>query len=115
MHRLGIFFVSLAVALSAGAQTFQRRAALVGGGNGDYGKCTAEVVVDGAAEVEIRGDVGTLRDISGQPPQWRRFECTGAIPPNPVNFRFSGVNRRGRHGMVRATRDSGAAVVRITD
>ena len=31
----------------AGAQQFQRRATMVGGGGGDRGKCTIEVVVDG--------------------------------------------------------------------
>ena len=55
-----IFFGIVAVAAVAGAQTFPRRAAIVGGGSPDRGQCTVEVVVDGAAEVEIRGDVGVL-------------------------------------------------------
>src|SRR5689334_684163 len=76
----------------ANAQT--RRAAIVGGGDASRGKCTLEVMVDGSAQVEVRGDSATLRDTSGQTPQWRRFECTGPMPANPGNFRFSGINGR---------------------
>jgi hypothetical protein len=77
------------------AQTAERRANLSGGGGNDAGKCTIEVYVDGSADVEIRGDKGLLRTLSGQPAQWRRFECSGALPANPVEFRFSGVDGRG--------------------
>ncbi len=93
----------------------QRRAAIRGGGGPDQGKCTIEVVVDGAAEVEIRGDTANLRNLSGRPPQWRRFECTGVMPRNVTNFRFSGVDGRGRQELVRDPRDGGVAVVRIED
>ena len=62
------------------AQAQQRRASFLGGGSPDRGKCTVEVVVDGAAEVDIRGDSAMLRNLSGQTPQWRRFECTGPLP-----------------------------------
>jgi hypothetical protein len=93
----------------------QRRATITGGGNGDSGRCTVEVVVDGAAEIEIRGGNASLRDLSGQPPQFRRFECTGVMPPNPQNFRFSGVDGRGRQTLVRDPRNGGSAVVRIED
>jgi hypothetical protein len=72
-------------------------------------------VVDGSAEVEIRGDTGTLRDLSGQPPQWRRLECTGPIPANAVDFRFRGIDGRGRQELVRDPRNGGSAVVRIED
>jgi hypothetical protein len=97
------------------AQSAERRANLTGGGN-DSGKCTIEVVVDGAADVEIRGDRGFLRTISGQPAQWRRFECSGPIPANPAEFRFSGVDGRGRQELVQDPRRAGgAAVVRIQD
>jgi hypothetical protein len=99
----------------AGAQTLQRRATLRPGGSPDRGQCTIEVVVDGAAEVEIRGDNGTLRNLSGQPPQWRRFECTGVMPANAPNFRFSGVDGRGSQELVRDPRQGGVAVVRIQD
>lgn len=93
----------------------QRQAVITGGGSPDRGKCTLEVVVDGVAQVEIRGTSATLRDVSGQPPQWRRFECTGAMPANPVNFRFAGVDGRGRQELVRDPRNGGVAVVQIED
>jgi len=95
-----------------GAQA--RRASLRSGG-GDEGKCTIEVVVDGAAEVEVRGDSAVLRNLAGQPAQWRRFECNGPRPNNPVDFRFAGVDGRGRQELVRDPRNGGAAVVRIED
>lgn len=106
----------VAVAGSAYAQQgLQRRANMVGGGGPDYGKCTIEVVVDGGAQVEIRGDTATLRDINGQMPQWRRFECTSPLPANPANFRFAGVDGRGSQNLVRDPRNGGAAVVQIAD
>jgi hypothetical protein len=97
------------------AQTFQRSASMRGGGNGRDGKCTIEVVVDGAAEVEIRGASALLRNLEGHPPQWRRFECNGVLPPNPTDFRFQGIDGRGRQTLMRDPRDSGVAVVRIED
>ena len=88
---------------------------MTGGGGPDRGQCTIEVVVDGAAEVEIRGDTATLRDLSGQAPQWRRFECSGPLPSNPANFTFRGINGRGKQDLVRDPRNGGVAVVRIED
>ena len=96
------------------AQTIERRANFTGGG-GPEGKCTIEVVVDGAAEVEIRGDRALLRNVFGQAPQWRRFECTSPMPPNPANFRFQGVDGRGSQKLVGDPRRGGPAVVRIDD
>jgi hypothetical protein len=100
---------------AAGAQQYQRRATIVGGGDRDHGKCTIEVVVDGAADVEIRGDQGAVRNISGQPAQWRRFECSGPMPANAANFRFAGVDGRGSQQLIRDPRNGGAAVIRIED
>ncbi|PWT99175.1 MAG: hypothetical protein C5B51_27740 [Terriglobia bacterium] len=103
------------LAASAGAQVFERRASFVGGGSEYAGKCTVEVVVDGATDVEIRGDSATLRNLSGQQPQWRRFECTGRMPANPAQFRFQGIDGRGRQQLIRDPRNGGPAVVRIED
>jgi len=97
------------------AQNFQRTATIRGGGNGRDGKCTIEVVVDGAADVEIRGSNAVLHNLSGQPAEWRRFECNTVMPPNPANFRFQGIDGRGRQSLVRDPRNGGAAVVRIED
>jgi hypothetical protein len=97
------------------AQGMSRQAVVTGGGSPDRGKCTVEVVVDGSAQVEIRGNTATLRDVNGQRPQWRRFECTGVMPPNPANFRFQGIDGRGRQTLVQDPRNGGAAVVQIQD
>jgi hypothetical protein len=88
---------------------------MVGGGSGDRGKCTIEVVVDGAADVEIRGDQGVIKNISGRPAEWRRFECSASLPANPADFRFAGIDGRGRQQLVRDPRNGGVAVVRIED
>jgi hypothetical protein len=106
-----------ALALTAGLVNAQtRRATGIGGGDANHGKCTVEVTVDGSAQVEIRGDNATLRNTGGQAPQWRRFECTGPMPANPANFRFAGVDGRGRQTLARDPRNSGgSAVVQIDD
>ena len=90
-----------------------RRAEIRGGGGS--GKCTIEVVVDGAAEVEIRGDMGRLRTLAGRPATWRRFVCNDVMPLNPGDFRFRGIDGRGRQELVREPGRGGAAVVRIED
>jgi len=105
----------LAVALSASAQTYDRRAEITGGGDRDRGKCTIEVVVDGVAEIEIRGDRAIMRNLGGQPPQWRRFVCNMPMSPNPEGFRFAGVDGRGRQSLVRPPERGGPAVIRIED
>jgi hypothetical protein len=97
------------------AQTLERRADMTLGGNPGRGKCTIEVRVDGSAEVEIRGDRAILRNLAGQPPQWRRFVCNGPLPANPADFRFAGVDGRGKQQLVRDPRNGGVAVVRIDD
>jgi hypothetical protein len=97
-------------------QTSERRATFAGGGGNDAGKCTIEVYVDGSAEVELRGDRGFLRTLSGQQAQWRRFVCSGPMPANPSDFRFSGVDGRGRQELIQDPRGGrGVAVVRIQD
>src|SRR5947207_11245958 len=117
MHRSVVLLAAFAaLTVNAGAQgAQQRRATFLGGGGGDRGKCTVEVVVDGAAEVEIRADQAVLRNLHGTPPQWRRFECTGPLPANPAGFRFAGVDGRGRQDLVREPRNGSPAVVRIED
>ena len=110
-----LFAVTIFAGLSS-AQTFQRRATFSLRESPDRGKCTVEVRVDGAAEVEIRGDNAVLRNLAGQPAQWRRFECTGPLPDNPRDFRFAGVDGRGRQDLIRDPRNSrGTAVIRIED
>ena len=110
-----IFSVAIALAAAAAAQPIPQRAAIVGGGNPNAGQCTITVTVDGQAEIEIRGANATLRDLGGAQPQWRRFECTSAMPPNPANFQFAGLNGRGHQNLIAEPRDGGPAVVRIED
>jgi hypothetical protein len=106
----------MALVAPVGAQTAERRATFKGGGDNDSGKCTIEVYVDDSAEVEIRGDRGFLRTLTGQRAQWRRFECSGPMPMNPREFRFSGIDGRGQQELVQDPRNGrGAAVVRIHD
>ncbi len=109
---LRLYCVTVFLGLLGGvahAQTIERRANFTGGG-GPEGKCTIEVVVDGAAEVEIRGDRALLRNVFGQPPQWRRFVCNSPMPPNPANFRFQGVDGRGSQKLIGDPRRGGPAV-----
>jgi hypothetical protein len=113
-----LFLAGAAFAAFSGTMTAQnqmRRMTAVGGGASDRGKCTIDVVVDGAAEIEIRGDTAMLRNLSGASPQWRRFECTGPLPSNPGNFRFTGVDGRGRQQLIHDPRSGGSALVRIDD
>jgi hypothetical protein len=111
---LSIFSISVLIAASAFAQSYQRRAQIVGGGSPDRGWCTVEVLVDGAAEVELRGDTAILSNLSGQPPLWRRFECTSVMPPNVASYHFNGAGR-GQQELIRDPRNGGVAVVRIED
>ena len=110
-----IFSMAIAVAAVAAAQQIPQRAAIVGGGNPNAGQCTITVLVDGQAEIEIRGSDASMRDLGGAPPQWRRFECTSAMPSNPANFQFVGLNGRGHQNLVAEPRNGGPAVVRIED
>ncbi len=92
---------------------FQSIHARVSGGGGS-GKCTFEVVVNGVADVEIRGDQGRLRTISGNPPQWRRLDCNQPLPLNPNDFRFTGVDGHGKQSLLQSPgSNNGVAVIHI--
>ena len=107
---------AVAALAGPGAAQTSEFSARITGARGDTGKCTIEVVVDGSADVEIRGDRGTLRTLTGQPAQWRRFQCTGPLPANPGGFRFTGIDGRGRQELLRDPRSNrGVAIVRIED
>jgi hypothetical protein len=113
--RLLFWITACIISLAAAAQAQSYRATMRGGG-GDGGKCTFEVEVDGVAEVSFSGDTGQLRTISGHRANWRRLECTGPMPRNPYDFRFRGIDGRGRQDLVRdPSRNGGMAVVRIED
>jgi hypothetical protein len=110
-----IFFLSAVSLLAQWGGGDSIRANIRGGG-GDRGKCTAEVEVDEVAEVSIRGDEGRIRTLSGTPARWRRLDCNAAMPFNPGDFRFTGIDGRGRMTLiVPPNGNNGAAVVRIED
>jgi hypothetical protein len=115
--KLWFFCTAMVVtALPLAAQPGSSMRAVMRGGGGNGGKCTVEVNVDEAAEVEISGDLGRIRTLAGQPAQFRRFECTSPLPARPAEFRFQGIDGRGRVQLVRDPRESrGVAVVRIED
>ncbi|MGJ5819589.1 hypothetical protein [Paludibaculum fermentans] len=106
----------LAMGLAAQAQSVATYQATVNGSNIESGKCTIEVVVDAVAEVEVRGTQGRIRTLTGQPSQWRRFQCDGTMPLNMSDFRFKGIDGRGRVELIQDPRNNrGVAVVRIED
>ena len=85
-------------------------------GGGGSGKCTFEVRVDGIADVQIRGNQGLLQTKQGMRAQWVRLKCNQPLPRNPFNFRFSGVDGRGRQFLLRDPgQNNGVAVIRIED
>jgi hypothetical protein len=82
---------------------------------GDH-KCTLQVNVDGAAEVEIWGDTGELRTLSGQEAFWRRFECSASMPRGAADLRLVTITGRGAVSLVRDPRTNrGRALVRVDD
>jgi hypothetical protein len=113
------FIITAAIFAASGAvataQSSERQANFTGNRNSSEGKCTIEVVVDGSADVEVQGDRAVLRTLSGQPAQWRRFQCNAPLPGNPGDFRFKGIDGRGRQELIQDPRRGGVAVVRIED
>jgi hypothetical protein len=103
-----------ALSLPAMAQEFDRRATLTGG-DPSRGRCAVVVVVDGAAQIEIRRSEARLIDLSGAPATWRRFECTVLMPPDPREFNFRAVTGRGRQQLLQSPRGGAPAVIRIDD
>jgi hypothetical protein len=85
-------------------------------GSGNSGKCTIEVDVDGTAEITIRGDQGRMQTRDGQPARWVRFQCSAPFPQRMQDFRFRGIDGRGRQTLIRDPRqNNGAAVIAIED
>ena len=107
---IGVLAVSPVSLLAQG--TIQ--ANVTGGGGG--GKCTFEIRTGGVAEVDIRGDQGRVRAVSGGPASWVRLKCNQPLPLRPNNFRFKGIDGRGRQTLVRdPNSNNGIAVVQIVD
>ncbi len=121
MNHKGLFLTfALAIALAplttpVRAQSAYRRANFINATDPREGRCTISVIVDGASDVEIRGDHATLRDISGEPARWQRFECTEPLPYNPVGMRIRAVEGNGRMTLTHDTSNGGVAVVRVNN
>ena len=113
--RLAMYCCMLASALTPVWAQGTMQAIMKGRPNGDRGKCTIEVNVDDVAEVEVMGNQARIRTLAGQPSQFRRFECNSIMPRIPGDFRFTGIDGRGRMTLVRDPRNGGAAVIRIED
>ena len=101
---------------SLAAEDIQRRAAITrGGGPGRGDGCTVDVIVDGSAEVELRGD----NAISGTSPEHNLNSGSSSAPVRSPRmrrgFRFNEADGRGRQELVRTPRDGGPVVVRIDD
>lgn len=112
-----ILRAALLTAISASALlNAQSMRATITGGARNGGSCTVQVNVDGAAEVEINGDAGSLRTISGQPAAWQRFQCSAPLPNASVDLWISRVQGRGMIRLVEEPRrHGGRAVIRIED
>ena len=106
MKRLttGAMLFTIALALQAQVPD-QIRQATISGSRGTSCKCTIEVRVDIAAEVDVYGNSGRLRTIAGQPATWTRMECTDPLPYNMSDFRFKGIDGRGKAQLVQDPRN----------
>ena len=69
----------------------------------DSGQCTVEVVVPREVRIKVQGNDARLERISGRDPEFKRFECTGAIPEEPVAFRMEETGGRGHMELVYVT------------
>jgi hypothetical protein len=120
MTRQALILATVALAAAgavvpARAQESYRRANLIPASDPGQGRCTVSVLVDRVADVEIRGDAATLRDVSGRTPQFQRFECTGPIPQEPVDMGIRAIDGNGRMTLTRDSYIGGVAMVRVTN
>lgn len=114
MRLVGSLLLFGAVAAPVFAVSVPYRASIRGGGGN--GKCTIEVEVDNVATVEINGERGVLNSPRSGFANWRRFQCNQVMPRNPANFRFRGIDGRGRQDLLRQPNSNGGtAVIQITD
>jgi len=103
-----------AASVSLFATSIPQHASVRGGGGGS-GKCTIEVEVENSATVEITGSEAILNS-RRDGANWKRFECNQVLPRHPRNFRFHGVDGRGRQELAQPPEgNGGTAVVRIED
>ncbi len=94
-----LFALAVVSITNLSAQTINAR--ISGSGNSSNGKCTFEVVVDGVADVQIRYNQGYLQTKAGQQSTWKRLDCNQPLPRNTNNFRFKGIDGRGKQYLLR--------------
>ena len=110
-----IIIIAGLTAVLASAQS-ESHQATIRGSRGDRGKCTMEVDVDGVVEIQITGARADLHTLQGTPARFVRFECNDTPPRYPDDFKFRGVDGRGRQTLIRDPRDNrGVALIRIED
>jgi hypothetical protein len=117
-HVFKYFAIGMLLTLPLSAETIPRRAEITGGRGPapNSGRCTIDVSVDHAAELEIRGDMGNLTTLGGQTAYWRGFRCNAPLPRTPHDFRLTRVNGRGSVRLIQDPRNNrGAARVHISD
>jgi hypothetical protein len=102
------------LSLPALAQEFDRQAE-IRGGDRSRGRCEVVVVVDGAAEIQIRKAEGRLIDRRGAPAVWRHFECSAEMPRDPAEFGFRLVSGRGRAQLLQPARRGAPAIISVED
>ena len=94
----------------------QIRQATISGSRGTSGKCTTEVRVDMAAEVDVYENSGRMRTIAGNPPRGAALACTDPLPYDMSDFLFNGIDGRGQVKLAQDPRNNnGIAVIRIDD
>lgn len=95
------------------AQTLQKEAVLITGDPSDSGKCRAEVMVHGAAEIQLRGKYGEIRNLSGEPAKWLSLSCNRPAPERPAGLQFTAVDGPGVQQLSADPTHQAAAVVYI--
>lgn len=111
----GIAVALLLLMQSTQANPIERQATITGG-RPESGRCTIEVSVDGAAEVEVSGDHAVLTTLSGKTANWGRFQCTEPLPVNPNGFRLVATNGRGAIRLRQDPRNTGGrAIIHVSD
>jgi hypothetical protein len=111
---LFLTFFALAAFL-VNAQTTHRRAVLAYASDPAEGHCTVSVLVDGAADIEIRGDDATMRNVTGYTPRWQRFDCTGPMPVAAADLSLRAIEGNGQITLSRDPYRPGLSTVRVTN
>jgi hypothetical protein len=117
--RIGMMLLSLAAAGTALADSqFQVRRMMRNDVPPGKGQCDIRLQVDQDAEISVRGDMVTIRTISGREPRDDGSECNAPLPFGDVmGFNFEVKDSRGEIRLLSepSRRSGGTAVVRIHD